>query len=231
MFAQVLRTENLLPTEDFFSAGGTSISAAHASHILGIDMRVLYTHPSAIELHGAIGDKNGIFRDMATTDEIDQVNRNFENHTQEHVNAHNVSSSLDLQSGTDVLVHKSKSLKRKHLDFDIAVDEIRPSKEWTSRLSNFADVAFMRCNRMVSLMVSSRERISPSDRSTVPWEIQTLNNKKWCIQQCWRVSLRSCVDASPLLVCHKNVYRLFIGSHSHNLLSVDATRFAPYLAV
>ena len=81
MFAWVLRTENLLPTEDFFSAGGTSISAAHASHILGIDMRVLYTHPSAMELHSAIGDRNGTFRDPMTTDGIDHVNRNFVHHT------------------------------------------------------------------------------------------------------------------------------------------------------
>ena len=230
MFAQVLRTEYLLPTEDFFSAGGTSISAAHASHILGIDMRVLYMHPSAIELHSAIGDKNGIFRDMTATDEIDHANRNFVHHTQEHVNSHQVSSSLDVRSGNDLLVCQLKSLKRKHLDYHIAVDEIKPSKEWSSRVSNFTDVAFTRCNRMVHLMVSSREGISPPNKSTVPWEIQALNNKKWCIQQRWRVSLRSCVDASPLLVCHKNVYRLFIGSHSHNLLSVDATRFAPYLA-
>lgn len=46
VFRRVLMVDKVLSHDDFFLLGGTSISVAHAAYTLGIDMRLIYKHPS-----------------------------------------------------------------------------------------------------------------------------------------------------------------------------------------
>lgn len=45
-----MRIEEISCDDDFFALGGDSISAAYASHNLGINMRLLYTYPTPLKL-------------------------------------------------------------------------------------------------------------------------------------------------------------------------------------
>lgn len=55
-FCNALMIEVVSEDDDFFSIGGDSISAAHAAHNIGIDMRLLYTCPfMLIFIHNLLG--------------------------------------------------------------------------------------------------------------------------------------------------------------------------------
>ncbi|XP_024536242.1 putative acyl-activating enzyme 19 isoform X1 [Selaginella moellendorffii] len=53
-FSEVLLSDSISPSDDFFLSGGTSVSAAHAAHLLGIDMRLLFKFRTALELYDAM---------------------------------------------------------------------------------------------------------------------------------------------------------------------------------
>ncbi|KAL7616053.1 hypothetical protein Lser_V15G03171 [Lactuca serriola] len=57
-FCDALLVEKLNNNDDFFDLGGDSISAAHASHKLGINMKLLYSFPSPLNLLMALMDPN-----------------------------------------------------------------------------------------------------------------------------------------------------------------------------
>jgi hypothetical protein len=54
--------------------------------------------------------------------------------------------------------------------------------------------------------------------------VQFRGGKSRGLKEVWKVLLGSCVDASPLVVCDDRKVSIFIGSHSHNFLSIDALR-------
>ncbi|CAH1441006.1 unnamed protein product [Lactuca virosa] len=57
-FCDALLVEKVNNNDDFFDLGGDSISAAHASHKLGINMKLLYSFPSPLNLLMALMDPN-----------------------------------------------------------------------------------------------------------------------------------------------------------------------------
>ncbi|KAG5565347.1 hypothetical protein RHGRI_001298 [Rhododendron griersonianum] len=59
-FCDALMVEMVFDDDDFFKMGGNSISAAHVSHGLEMDMRLLYIFPSPMKLQMALMGKEGL---------------------------------------------------------------------------------------------------------------------------------------------------------------------------
>lgn len=71
------------------------------------------------------------------------------------------------------------------------------------------------CNRFIG----SSGKLQPEDVcSYVPYK--NIGH----LLELWNVPLDSCVDASPLLVMNNEMMNIFIGSHSHLFLCIDACR-------
>jgi len=219
VFARVLKVENLSNTDDFFSRGGTSISAAHAAHILDIDMRLLYMYPSASLLCSAIQGRSSIILG-------DPVSTQGQGYRQ------SVFSNTEGVTDIGTLVHPKpkpvdghQSRKRKLGETGIVSRRAIKEDCWTWNSSNWTGVSlgFSRCNRTVVLRSLAEKWPSTVERNVLIQSEVTKGARS--IQSCWKVSLQACVDASPLVVLHGGDLRLFIGSHSHNFLSLDATRF------
>lgn len=222
-------TNTISSTDDFFSTGGTSISAAHVAHILGIDMRILYTHPTALDLCNVIGDKVAIEPPNPKSEQggldvtlvpLENQNLVIDPSNKFDIGAPGLLSKLEADD--DSLSNIMRPLKRKmsYEDLSTNVKEMKaPDYVWP--LSILEPTAFLRCNRTTS----SR---SSTELAQLPFKGMKqilVSQDDWRLQQRWRVSLHSCVDASPLIVIRGDVRRLFIGSHSHNFISVDANWF------
>ncbi|XP_024385786.1 putative acyl-activating enzyme 19 isoform X5 [Physcomitrium patens] len=242
VFTSVLKAEKLSDTDDFFSAGGTSISAAHVAYLLNIDMHLLYMYPSAILLHNAIEDTKEItLGDIVSTQTQGRsyqssVLTNTENVSRisntkdpvlpvlKYVDDHEFPRNVNVQGIICESLDQSLLSRKRKLDEAIFESE-KATKEdcWTWNSSNQIrlSLSFSRCNRTVNLRALVKAMKSTVE-PTLTVHSQTTKVER-SMHSCWRVSLQACVDASPLVVFHGEVFRVFIGSHSHSFYSLDAT--------
>ncbi|PWA36315.1 Acyl carrier protein-like protein [Artemisia annua] len=171
-FCDALVVEKISNNDDFFAMGGDSISAAHTSHKLGINMKLLYTFPTPLKLAMAFLDPK-----------ISRVDKEVLGWGPQHPNG---SKGTDLEiikprgrlSGKlgepDAEYHPKKVFK---LDADLNIDD--------------TSFAISRCNKV---MFGDHYDISKSLQTT--W----FSDKKASIRKLWKVHMESCVDASPLVV-------------------------------
>lgn len=118
----------------------------------------------------------------------------------------------------DLSLHSYASRPQKmqrFLELQSKSDEIG-LKLWESGHSLPDAVAFSRCNKIVS-----KEEF---DIHSVLQKSCTIfsNKDSGKMNQLWKALLHSCVDASPLFVKWHDKYYIFIGSHAHNFLCIDA---------
>ncbi|XP_019701385.1 putative acyl-activating enzyme 19 isoform X3 [Elaeis guineensis] len=232
-FCEALMIEEISDYGDFFMMGGNSISAAHAAHNLGIDMRLLYIFPSPHKLLNALLDRNDLhdnpfspipdssrkrsklhsstlsFSSAMITDQQTSSGKRVHDLPEEHkaisdLERNDGSSSIDDPSRRDCKLtsasHGTVSTNLWILNSDFP--------KWCSfsRCSQFmhgAEIELNYVHRLCSLVEIPRY-------------------KKGCLQELWRVTLKSCVDASPLVVLMDGNVNLFIGAHSHMFLCIDA---------
>ncbi|XP_057860921.2 putative acyl-activating enzyme 19 isoform X2 [Cryptomeria japonica] len=73
VFRRVLMVEEISDSDDLFLLGGTSISAAHVAHTLGVDMPFIYKHPSPIKIHKAILQVPELLESIRSLDSISKL--------------------------------------------------------------------------------------------------------------------------------------------------------------
>ncbi|PWA62540.1 Acyl carrier protein-like protein [Artemisia annua] len=210
-FCVALGVEKITNNDDFFAMGGDSISAAHASHKLGINMKLLYTFPTPLKLEMALLDPK-----------IPRVDKEVLGWGPQHPNG---------SKGTDLEIIKPRGRLSGKLGEPEA--EYHPQKVFKLDADLNIDgtsFAISRCNKV---MFGDHYDISKSLQTT--W----FSDKKASIRKLWKVHMESCVDASPLVVwvVTKGTYIFSIppveasaglsrqvarcGSYDHNLYALD----------
>ncbi|CAL0324542.1 unnamed protein product [Lupinus luteus] len=214
-FLDALMVEKVCSDGDFFSMGGNSLSAAHVAHSLGIDMRFLYYYPSPFKLCMALLQKRG---SCSLHDRLDNCLELNTDGKSSYFSSSLTGNSGPLESkmisrGNDDYSVPSKRLKRASIGFTSEVDDNSP---WYSS-SIFLPSSFSRCN-----MVSYKEKPALIDTHQLTWSPNIPRGSRGLMKDFWKVYMESCVDASPLLVFKGSDTYLFIGSHSHKFLCINA---------
>ncbi|KAF3324830.1 putative acyl-activating enzyme 19 [Carex littledalei] len=169
-FTEALSVEEISDSDDFFTKGGDSLSAAHAAYKLGIDMKLLYAFPTPSKL------------------------------------------LEKLRNNKITFLHSSKYSHKKAKLVGESFKNSSSDNVWMGQLNSERRFSVSRCNRYMS------ESQCGEDLGLV----QNQGGKRGWLKEVWKVLLGSCVDASPLVVCVDGKVSIFIGSHSHNFLSIDA---------
>ncbi|XP_039129291.1 putative acyl-activating enzyme 19 isoform X1 [Dioscorea cayenensis subsp. rotundata] len=244
-FSEALLVKEVKDQDDFFAMGGNSIAAAHAAHRLAIDMRLLYMFPSPEKLLNSLLNKKDLIQSSVRhdTDSAKRVklhgniwspsfgttislqsNGKFEEQLRVHtgvsvdnlplkVNAHppirNIKGSNYESSGRHCPVTIVS-----HLSQTSVVTNADDSFRWISNTNLPAICCFSRSNRFM--------HEGQPNQNYVQKKYFYGRTQKGHMQELWKVPLNSCVDASSLIVFQDGRVYLFIGSHSHIFLCIDA---------
>lgn len=220
--------EKVSDDDDFFVIGGNSIAAARVSHDLGIDMRLLYHFPSPSKLYMILQERGGSFdldvRRYANLEMNPEKCKGDILHSFQTPNPPKVESGgrlLETPLGDD----ENHAAISKCLKVDSKVNltseclRSRNGFPWNFN-SIQVSCSFSRCNK---IMFEGEYGVNDIHQATCA-EAHVTRSRTASMQELWKVYMGSCVDASPLIVSKgKDVY-LFIGSHSHEFLCVNARR-------
>lgn len=223
-FCDVLMVEEVSDDDDFFMMGGTSIAAAHFSNNLGIDMRLLYQFPSPSKLCTTLFERK-------TSLDLDlRKDANWEMNLKEGkrnlLHPLHASYSTNMESELKLLRTRHGrnenhvvSSKRLKLNSEVTITSegftFVNAYPWNAASMCFS-CSFSRCNKFIYKGDDGMNGVHQENRAEVP------RRRKIPMQELWKVYLGSCVDASPLIVFKGPDIHLFIGSHSHEFLCVNA---------
>ncbi|KAF8379018.1 hypothetical protein HHK36_028445 [Tetracentron sinense] len=227
-FCDALMVEKVMDDDDFFLMGGNSIAAAHVAHKLRINMRLLYVFPSPSMLHNALLDREGSYKDDVTIDGNSEV--------EPKAHKGNALHSFDSRNPDLYRSKRQRPLRNLYEKRDDspmfkslnACSKLYTNSKgvlsedgysWISKFKLSTICSFSRGNR-----VTCGGEYEVNDLCQASWLVEIPRNRKWYLQELWRVHLESCVDASPLVVFKDRDIYLFIGSHSHKFLCVNAIR-------
>jgi acyl-CoA synthetase len=211
--------EKLCNDDDFFMMGGNSLSAAHVAYNLGIDLRFLYNYPTPFKLCMALLQKRGLCSLHNNLDKCLQLDADIQNN---HLSSSHMENSIPLQSrmipkdNVDVLF-PSKRLRRGSTDVTSGGNEPFP---WHSP-SIFSSSSFSRCNKV---LYEGKTSVMDTHQTTT-WSVNAPRGSRGHMKSFWKVDMESCVDASPMVVSKGSDIYLFIGSHSHKFLCINARRY------
>ncbi|EOA15931.1 hypothetical protein CARUB_v10004025mg [Capsella rubella] len=206
--------------DDFFAIGGDSLAAAHLSHSLGIDMRLIYQFRTPSRLLICLSKMEGKLREGMqhnTTQKLDLKTESYNGNglVSRTVPLHSSVTSGPTPSG--IQSEKNNSPKRLKIDSEhFSPKRMKENKSWDSGFSQI-QCAFSRCNKVYSPNSCSNEEANQEN-----WSVEIPRNQMVSIQEIWKVHMESCVDASPLVVLKHSKTYLFIGSHSRKFSCIDA---------
>ncbi|KAH7296144.1 hypothetical protein KP509_26G011000 [Ceratopteris richardii] len=196
-FELVLKCKDISIHDNFFTLGGTSVSAAHIAHYLAIDMHLLYMHPSVIELESVLRElqqeRNGSFN--FKVDEVSPGMRPSKRVKWDH----DPSSS-----------NKEQSTLSEGSTFMQSIED----QKWPYIHMEDLPKVLLRCNVSLPMSLS----ISQHKHFLCP----PLMENACTISILWKTQLGACVDASPVLMCSQSTCCVFIGSHAYRFFCVDA---------
>ncbi|XP_033132254.1 putative acyl-activating enzyme 19 isoform X2 [Brassica rapa] len=202
-----LMVKDVSDDDDFFAIGGDSLAAAHLSHSLGIDMRLIYQFRSPSKLVICMSEKKGKLREDMQHNTIQKPDHK----TEIEDNNELVSRPSRMQCENSV------SAKRLKIDSDqFSSKSMKDKISWDSGYSEM-QYAFSRCNNVHYLNSCGNEGGNREN-----WSVELPRNQMVSIQELWKVHMESCVDASPLVVLKHSKTYLFIGSHSRKFFCIDA---------
>lgn len=220
--------EEVCDEDDFFTIGGNSIAAAHVSHNLGINMKLLYAFPSPSKLQETLLQMEGsdnlkLKLDSFPRTDLGVGKRKFELADSEasellgiegkKKSMRNISSKNGIR---DVYPkHLKAGVDTASTSGDVVPRDVCP---WIFQAKNMS-FSLSRCNRV---MYESHHVWKDGHQCSESASIQ--GNVKSFIQRLWKVHMESCVDASPLLVAWDQEIYAFIGSHAHKFVCVNAKR-------
>ncbi|XP_065851847.1 putative acyl-activating enzyme 19 isoform X2 [Euphorbia lathyris] len=214
-FCDALMVEDFSNDDDFFMMGGSSVTAAQVSYSLGIDMRLLYKFSTPYKLHNAILDERESYKVDPATDFSWKSNLK------------DLSPNLSLKSEKwplKNLHHKNEQKaavsKRFKVDLNKHISSncisLNDKTAWSALVP--ISCSFSRCNKV---MYEREYKLKDSYQLTSSSEV--LREKEGVsMHELWKVHMDSCVDASPLVVSKGQDVYLFIGSHAHKFICVDA---------
>lgn len=230
-FCDGLMVEEVSCDDDFFAMGGNSITAAHVSYNLGINMRLLYNFPTPSKLHAALLEKKEPYSIEMRIDANSQLKPKEDrlvsdmayslNPTTPIVPGHKSPKqpSNYLHQNNDDPTVPSKRLKE-DLDINILSACVNPSDGQPLSSSISMLCSFSRCN---TIIYDENCRSRKSHQINRIAKVQR-NGKGSSMHELWKIYMESCVDASPLVVVKQQDVYLFIGSHSHKFVCVNALR-------
>ncbi|KAL7238340.1 hypothetical protein ACSBR2_004443 [Camellia fascicularis] len=219
-FCDALMAEMVSDDDDFFIMGGNSISAAHVSYNLGIDMGLLYVFPSPLKLQMALLEKES----LCNTNERTAVNE-----AQEERMLISLDSKMPNLQSSKPCGRFSRTLGNKSDDYPSKFQKVHLNFCGNSKGNSFVDgypwnsnsihvpCSCSRCNRVIYDGAYEGNNLWQATLS-----VEIPRNKRGAMQELWKVHMESCVDASPLLVFKEQDFFLFIGSHSYKFLCVNA---------
>uniref|UniRef100_A0A0D9WL05 4-coumarate--CoA ligase n=1 Tax=Leersia perrieri TaxID=77586 RepID=A0A0D9WL05_9ORYZ len=247
-FCDGLHVNEVSEEEDFFTLGGNSISAAHVAHKLEIDMRMLYIYSTPSKLLDALFTKQscslsyshephsnkGLDLSSSIQSSFNLIAESVDDYFpggKAHINgdgecahdhiAGNFANEVDGQFDKNVPlsndIHQTKSLLLDTCSND------RNSVDGSPWILNFClqkKWSLGRCNRFMHGYEGNLQREDVCSYVPIPY------SKRGYLQALWNIPLGSCVDASPLLVSNNGMLNIFIGSHSHSFLCIDACRWS-----
>ncbi|CAI0395229.1 unnamed protein product [Linum tenue] len=218
-FSEALLIEVVSGDDDFFLLGGNSITAANVSYGLGINLKLLYNFPTPSKLHAALSKRQICSRDVVPGAEADHSDS---------------LSSLDSRASSLVTLKQKWHLRNppdkngSHIppskQLKLSLDESCSAKSaslnnehlWAAWIPTWH--IFSRCNK-----VMHEGEYKFDNQHQLIFRADSIKKRKHsCLKKFWKVNMKSCVDASPLLVFKgKDVY-LLIGSHSHKFICLNA---------
>ncbi|CAM8910952.1 unnamed protein product [Rhodiola kirilowii] len=222
-FCAALMEDRVLGDDDFFLMGGNSIAAAHAAHLLDIDMRLLYMFPTPQKLQMALLNKEETC--------LVPVRVGVKTELKQKPEIRNLPVSAVKVTG------RSRSLKRREMPIFGEENEILTSMSKCIRLKSHVsskDIQIRREHQWVfnpKLVLCSLSRCNKTmyeknnagdDAEQLPCINETSRGVESSIQHLWKVYMESCVDASPIVVCKNDNIYIFIGSHSHKFSCINA---------
>ncbi|KAL4340690.1 hypothetical protein GQ457_08G020330 [Hibiscus cannabinus] len=221
-FCDALMVEDVSDDDDFFTIGGNSIAAAHVSHNLGISMRLLYTFSTSAKLLAFLLEKKvsnstkfRIKDNPESLMEPDKVNEFSETLDPLGLKLQRPLSQRPYERNDDQ-ADRSKRLK---VDLD-KYYAMEPVDLFRGYPWNYAPMpkscSFSRCNKV---MREGGHLVNGN------WQAQSVEVSRTItgyLQELWKVHMESCVDASPLVVFKDSDIYLFVGSHSHKFLCINA---------
>ncbi|XP_031259561.1 putative acyl-activating enzyme 19 isoform X3 [Pistacia vera] len=221
-FADALMIEEVSNSDNFFIVGGDSVAAAHVAHSLGINMRMVYTFPTPSKLHIALLEKRGSFNVDVRADANCKVDQEADVGNAFHSFYYSNDDILTRGLLTASYNEDVKVIPLKHLKVDSNKD-VTP--KFTGQKDGFSwnapsppvPCSFSRCNK-----VMYDEKYRGNHTCQVTCSVEVPRERKVYMQELWKVHLESCVDASPVVVLKDSDIYLFVGSHSHKFLCINA---------
>ncbi|THG16073.1 hypothetical protein TEA_005608 [Camellia sinensis var. sinensis] len=196
-FCDALMVEMVSDDDDFFIMGGNSISVAHVSYNLGIDMGLLYVFPSPLKLQMALLEKES----LCNTNERTAVNE-----AQEERMLISLDSKMPNLQSSKPCGRFSRTLSNKSDDYPSKFQKVHLNFCGNSKGNSFVDgypwnsnsirvpCSCSRCNRVIYDGAYEGNNLWQATLS-----VEIPRNKRGAMQELWKVHMESCVDASPLL--------------------------------
>lgn len=206
-FCDALTIEEVSDDDDFFLMGGNSIAAAHLSHKLGVDIRLIYQFPTPSKLCTTLRASRLLNLDLM--EDANPYSENIEYRLQ-------LSRTRSRESESSGVSAKCSKLDSKLDDTEEGLAHLNGSP-WTMT-SDFLICSLSRCNKVI---YGGDDRLKHSFHEKCA---ELPRNSKVSMQQLWKVHMGSCVDASPLILFKGPEVYLFIGSHSHEFMCINARR-------
>ncbi|GAB4844214.1 hypothetical protein Ancab_037580 [Ancistrocladus abbreviatus] len=225
-FSDALVVDMVCNDDDFFMLGGDSIAAAHVAHKLGIDMRLLYMFPSPVKLERALFEKEGFLNidqeiDWEILPKADKGNRlnSLDSGTSDLLSLNGGGGFMWIDDGDKDVSHMggSKRLKMES-NADLTLKDLKSMDlcPWESNLAPISRVV-SRSNK-----VMYKQNFEVNDLFDKTQAVELPRTSKGLLRELWKVHMDSCVDASPVIAWKVLEILLFIGSHSHKFLCINA---------
>ncbi|CAN8232667.1 unnamed protein product [Cochlearia groenlandica] len=206
--------------DDFFAIGGDSLAAAHLSHSLGIDMRWIYQCRSPSKLLICLSENEGKLKDYMQHNTTQKPDRKTKSRNGNELVIINLPLHSRLTSHpTPSRMHYENNILPKRLKTDsekFSSERMSFEESWDRGFSQIHR-ALSRCNRVYYPSSCSNKGENQDNCS-----MRFPRNQMVSMKELWKVHMESCVDASPLIVVKHSKTYLFIGSHSHKFVCIDA---------
>ncbi|KAG8363525.1 hypothetical protein BUALT_Bualt19G0031500 [Buddleja alternifolia] len=202
VFSDALMVEKVSVDDDFFVMGGNSISAAYVSFKLGIHMKLLYTYPTPLRLQMALLSSSSSGVDL--TRPVGEMLGNRPH------------GSLLGDDSNRAIDNPSKKLKAESSAYGGSTEQSPRDSLWNPAALH-TECSFSRCNKS-----THGGQCEESYLHDTVWSNILPRDGRGFLRELWKIHMDSCVDASPLVVFKGSDMYLFIGSHSHKFVCIDA---------